>query len=692
MNTRRASAGEVPVVERAAARAAELRAEIAEHDRRYYLEDAPIISDAAYDALMDELAALEAAHPELVTPDSPTQRVGPPELVTAFQPVDHAIPMLSLGKASSEDELYEWVARMRRQLGLADADPAPFRYSCEPKYDGLSVELVYEDGALTLGSTRGNGVTGEDVTLNLRTIRGLPKELSASARARAPGLFEVRGEVFIPVAAFRELNRSLEESGDRTFANPRNAAAGSLRQKDPRVSATRPLAFCAYGIGRWQGGEHASHSETIAVLRELGFPVSEHALTTGELGEVVGYYRDLLSRRDALPFEMDGIVCKVDGYDLQRELGAVSRSPRWAIAWKFPPMRRETRLLDIQVSVGRTGALTPFAILEPVRLSGAMVSKATLHNADEVERKDIRKGDVVLVERAGDVIPRVIQPLVERRSGAEQAFIMPSACPVCGAPAERAEGEAAAYCTGASCPAQLVQRLFHFAHRGAMDIEGLGEKLAGQLVETGLVKDVGDLYALSLDDLLGLERMAEKSATNLLTALEASKDRPLARVLAALGIRHVGETVAKVLARAFPSVSALAAANEEDLARTPNVGPIVAKSVHTFLSSEHNRAVIDKLRAAGVRLENPDEVDRPRPFDGLNIVVTGKLEGWSRRGIKEFLEGLGARVASSVSKKTDYVIAGADAGSKLKKAKDLERPVLDEPGFRALLAAHGVEA
>ncbi|GIW72972.1 MAG: DNA ligase [Planctomycetota bacterium] len=672
--------------EAAARRAAELRRQIAEHDRRYYLEDAPVISDAEYDALFDELLALERTYPELVTPDSPTQRVGPPELTTDFAPVRHAVPMLSLAKANERSEVREWMARMRRQLGLAE--DVPIRLVCEPKYDGLSVELTYEQGRFVLGSTRGNGLVGEDVTENLRTIPSIPARLRGRG---VPALADVRGEVYMPVAAFEALNRTLSEAGERTFANPRNAAAGSLRQKDPRVTASRPLAFVAHGIGRWEGGaaQHC-HSRTLATLERLGFPVSDRRLVTEDLEEVERYYEELLAAREHAPYEMDGVVIKVDDYALQRELGEVSRSPRWAIAWKFPPVERTTRLLDIQVSVGRTGALTPFAILEPVVLSGARVSRATLHNEDEIRRKDIRIGDVVVVRRAGEVIPQVVAPVIERRTGRERPFVMPARCPVCGAPVERAEGEAVAYCTGARCPAQLVQRLTHFASRNAMDIDGLGEKLAQQLVERGLVSDVGDLYALREEQLLGLDRMAQKSAGNLLAAIERSRDRPLARLLYGLGIRHVGETVARALARAFPSIERLRAASEQEIAAVPGIGPVVARSVYTFFHTPDTALVLDKLARAGVRLADPVEQERARPLEGKTVVVTGRLEGWSRTEIEELLERLGARVASSVSKRTDLVIAGADPGSKLERARQLGRPVIDEAGLRQLLAQHGV--
>ncbi|RME76962.1 MAG: NAD-dependent DNA ligase LigA [Planctomycetota bacterium] len=672
-------------------RAEELRREIAEHDRHYYLEDAPVISDAEYDRLLDELIAIETAHPELITPDSPTQRVGPPELVTEFRPVEHALPMLSLSKVTSESEFHDWIGRIRRQLGLPADAPLPCHFCCEPKFDGLSVELVYENGEFTLGSTRGNGLVGEDVTLNLRTIRSIPRRLERRGGHEPPRLLEVRGEVYMPIAAFRKLNRELEKAGERVFANPRNAAAGSLRQKDPRVTARRPLAFYAWGIGRWPDNPHPTHSATMRALARFGFPVYEDSCVSKDPKRVAAYHARLLERRASMPFEMDGTVAKVDEYAIQRELGQVARSPRWAIAWKFPPIQRETRLLDIGISVGRTGALTPFAILEPVEIAGAIVRRASLHNFDEIERKDIRIGDWVWVERAGDVIPYVVGPIVERRTGKERRFVPPTHCPVCGAPVDRAPGEATAYCTGASCPAQRVQRLVYFASRTGMDIEGLGEKLATQLVERGLVEDVGDLYFLRKEQLLELERMGEKSADNLLGAIERSKRQPLSRVLTALGIRHVGPTVARLLVRHFPSIDALAAASEEQLAAIPQIGPVVAHSVRTFFSSERNREVIEKLRRAGVQLEEATTHEGPRPFEGKTVVVTGRLERWTRSEIKEFLERLGAHVASSVSKRTDFVLAGEDPGSKLDRARELGRPVLDEQAFVAELRKLGID-
>lgn len=676
--------GAVPEDEAEARREAEaLREELREHNYRYYVLDDPLVADAEYDALLDRLRAIEERHPGLVTPDSPTQTVGAETISTDFRPVEHAVPMLSLGKANAAEEVREWSARIRRHLG-AEPDAA-IALSCEPKFDGLSVELVYHEGRLVLGSTRGNGRVGEDVTLNLRTLGTVPDRIEG-----APDLLEVRGEVYIELGAFEELNRGLEEEGKPAFANPRNAAAGSLRQKDPRVTAGRPLTFCAYGVGRAQGLGAATQSATVRALEGLGLPVSDRHERVADVDGAIAYFERLLGARHDLGYEADGVVVKVDDLELQRELGEVSHSPRWAIAYKFPPVQRTTRIVRIDVSVGRTGAVTPFAELEPVLLSGATVRRATLHNEDEVRRKDIREGDVALVQRGGDVIPAVIKVFPEKRTGDERPFSMPERCPVCGAGIERAEGEAVAYCTGAQCPAQLVQRIFNFGSRGALDIDGLGEKLATQLVEEGLVEDVGDLYGLTREDLLGLERMGERSAQNLLDALERSKERPLANVLIGLGIRFVGDTVARTLARAFGSVDGLAGATEEELTAIHGIGPVVARSVHRFFREEANREVLDKLRRAGVRLEErAEEGERARPLAGKTFVVTGTLEGCTRAEIKERLEGLGAHVAGSVSKRTDYVVAGESAGSKLDKAKKLDRTILDEAGLERLLEEVG---
>jgi DNA ligase (NAD+) len=659
-----------------------LRDEIERANHAYYVGRAPIMSDEDWDARFDELVGLEAQFPDLVTPDSPTQRVGAVDAVsTDFRPVPHALPMLSLGKANRDDEVTEWLDRVRRLLDRpTDASVA---LSCEPKYDGLSVELVYRHGRLEVGSTRGDGLIGEDVTANLRTIATVPATLGAGA----PPLLEVRGEVYMPIEPFQQLNRALEQAGKPLFANPRNAAAGSLRQKDPAVTRSRPLSFFAHGLGRIEGLGIATHSAALSALRGFGVPTTD-CRVLDSIDEVSAFYRDLLDRRDRLPYEMDGIVIKVDEFALQQELGWVSRSPRWAVAWKFPPVQRRTRILRIMPSVGRTGAITPFAELEPVILSGARVKLASLFNLDEVRRKDIREGDIALVQRGGEVIPNVVRVFPEERPpGGLPEWRLPERCPACGAAIERIEGEANAYCTGPRCPAQIVQRLFHFAHRGAMDIGGLGEKTVMQLIDAGLVHDAADLFTLSRDQLLNLDRMGTKSADKLLAALEQAKDRPVARLVYGLGIRHVGETVAALLARAYPTLDELVLATEEDLRNVSGIGPVVARSVATFFRSPDTRAMIEKLRAAGVRLHDAPRVQGPRPLAGKTIVLTGTFGGYSREQLKNLLLDYGAKVASSVSKKTDFVIAGSDPGTKLDKARELGRPILDEAGLQNLLAS-----
>jgi DNA ligase (NAD+) len=587
--------------------------------------------------------------------------------------------MLSLGKAGTEEEVREWDARVRRILALPE--DAPLRYTCEPKYDGLSVELVYAGGRLKVASTRGDGFVGEDLTENIRTLRSVPERLGKEA----PALLEVRGEVYVPIKAFEKFVKEHAVEGKAAPANPRNFAAGSLRQKDPDVTRSRPLEFLAHGLGRFDGLPVASQSEAIARLEKLGLPTTG-CQVVDSLAGLAAYYADIAGRRDSLPYELDGIVIKVDDFRLQEELGWVARSPRWALAWKFPPVQRRTKILKIIPSVGRTGIITPFAQLEPVMLSGARVKQASLFNLDEIRRKDVREGDIALVQRGGEVIPNVVKVYPEERppEGLPE-WQMPENCPVCGARVERQEGEVAAYCTGARCPAQMVQRLFHFAGRGGMDIEGLGEKTIYQMVSTGLLADAGDIFSLTREQLLELERMGEKSADNLLAAIDTARDRPLARLVYALGIRHVGETAARLLARAYPRVDDLAKASEEDLVQVAGIGPVVAKSAATFFHNPDTRVVLDKLRAARVRLE--DEAERPgsRPLAGKTFVLTGTFETWSREELKERLENLGAKVSSSVSKKTSYVVAGSNPGTKLDKAKELEITIIDEAGMKAML-------
>ena len=662
-----------------AQRAEQLREQINYHNYRYYVLDDPEIPDAEYDRLLRELQALEAEHPELVTPDSPTQRVGA-EPLKAFGEVRHEIPMLSLANAFSDEELEDFDRRVRERLGRDTA----VSYAAEPKLDGLAISLLYENGRLVRAATRGDGTTGEDVTQNVRTIDAIPLRLRGKDY---PPLLEVRGEVFMPKAGFAALNEQQRDKGEKAFANPRNAAAGSLRQLDSRITASRPLTFFSYGVGKVAGGSlPEKHSAIMAQLRDWGLPVSpELKLVEGAEG-CLGYYQDLGRRRDGLPYEIDGVVYKVDSLALQDELGFVSRAPRWAIAHKFPAQEELTVLHDVEWQVGRTGALTPVARLEPVHVAGVMVSNATLHNLDEIERKDVRVGDTVIVRRAGDVIPEVVSVVMARRPSHTRKIHLPETCPVCGSDVERPEGEAVARCTGGLfCPAQRKNAIKHFASRRAMDIEGLGDKLVEQLVDSGLVATVADLYELSVEQVAGLERMAEKSAQNLITALTESKRTSLARFLFALGIREVGEATAQNLAQYFGDLAELMAADEAALQDVPDVGPVVAQHIAHFFQQAHNREVIEKLLAAGInwpKIEVREVAELP--LAGKTIVLTGTLS-MPRDEAKARLQALGAKVAGSVSKKTSLVVAGEDAGSKLAKAQELGIEVIDEAGLLSLL-------
>jgi len=653
-----------------------LRRAIEHHNHRYHVLDDPEITDAEYDELFRRLEALERDHPALVTPDSPTQRVGAAP-ASGFATVTHRQQMLSLQNATSREEVEEFDARIRKFLAR-DA----IAYTGEPKMDGVAVELVYEQGVLTVGSTRGDGVTGENVTANIRTIKSVPLRLRTGGRA-APRLLEVRGEVYLPLDAFRALNREREEAGLPRFANPRNATAGSLKQLDSRITANRPLDLVCHGVGEVEGASFATQAELLAALAAWGLKPVPQSRVLASVDEVAAYHDDLAARREALPFEIDGVVVKVDDRTLQRRLGQVSRSPRWAVAWKFKPRQATTRVLDIFPSVGRTGVLTPAAEMEPVAVGGVTVRNASLHNMDEVERKDVRIGDHVVIERAGDVIPYVVEVLTERRTGEERRFHMPQHCPVCGAKVVRAEGEVAYRCTGADCPAQLKQRLQFFAHRGAMDIQGLGEKLVEQLVDTGLVKHLPDLYRLDLATLVELERMGEKSATNLLAQIEHSKQTTLPRFLTALGIRQVGDATAKALAEHFRTLDAVVAAPVEALQEVRDVGPEVAASIRQFFDEPRNARLVKQLVAAGVK---PAPVERAHGrLAGKKFVLTGGLASMTRPEAQRRIEALGGRVVGSVSKETDYVVVGTDAGSKLKRAEKLGVARLDEDAFLALL-------
>ena len=680
----------------AAERVESLRQQIRVADRAYYVLDNPILSDAEYDRLMQELAALEAEHPELVRPDSPTQRVGgaPSE---RFGRVVHREPMLSLGNVQTDEELDDLDARVHRLLGLPAEEPV--RYVVEPKLDGLAVELVYEGGALAQGSTRGDGVNGEDVTQNLRTVgrvganRGIPARLAGDP----PRRLEVRGEVLLQKEHFAAMNQLLVRQGAQPFANPRNAAAGSLRQLDWRITATRPLSFIAYEALVPGGDPWKHHWEKLQALAAFGFETNpENRLCLG-MGEVKAYRDRMADRRFELPYDTDGVVVKVDDLDWRRRLGAASKFPRWAAAFKYAPQEETTRVRDIWASVGRTGVLTPVVEVDPVRLSGALVSRATLHNEDEMRRKDIRAGDWVLVRRAGEVIPEVVKPLPERRTGAETPFTFPSACPVCGARVVREEGEKVYRCTGAACPAQLAQRLTHFAQRRAMDIEGLGDKLAAGLVERGAVKEFADLYAVPFrvwqelfsrprkeQDAKKKPELPEKSAQNMVEALERSKATTLRRLLYALGIPQVGEATAATLARAFGDVARFMDASEEALLAVRDIGPETAAEIRAWTAEPQNRGVVERLLAAGIR-PAPEAIDARGPFAGKTVVLTGSLSALGRDDAKAEIERRGGKVSGSVSRKTDMVVAGEEAGSKLDKAQALGVRVVREEEFLRML-------
>lgn len=660
-----------------------LRAEIEKHNYQYYVLDTPLIPDAEYDRLFRELQELEAKHPELLTPDSPTQRVGGKPL-DMFQPVRHAVPMLSIRTETdiSDQGAIAFDARVRRELKLG-ADSPPIEYACELKFDGLAINLRYEQGVLVQATTRGDGETGEDVTQNVRTIHSIPLRLKNCEAV----VIEVRGEVYMSRKDFQRYNEKQRAKGLHTLVNPRNGAAGSIRQLDPAIAAQRPLSFFAYGLGEIKGWHlPATHSNVLDALSKMGVPVSdERAVVKGAEG-LEACHRNIEKMRDSLPFDIDGVVYKVNSLAMQNELGFVSREPRWACAHKYPAEEQITRVRDIEVQVGRTGKLTPVAKLEPVFVGGTTVSNATLHNEDEIRRKDVHIGDTVIVRRAGDVIPEVVGVVLDRRPPDTKAFMMPKVCPVCGSHVVREEGEADWRCTGGLyCPAQRKQALLHFASRRAMDIEGLGDKLVDQLVEGGIVETPADLYKLGMNVLANLERMGEKSAFNLIEAIEGSKRPTLARFIYALGIRNVGETTAKDLARHFASLDNLIAADVERLQLVPDVGPVVAQSIRDFFAEQHNRDVIAGLLKHGVDPQHTGAAAEVLPLSGKTFVLTGTLASMGRDEAKEKLENLGAKVSGSVSKKTDYVVAGVEAGSKLAKAQELNVPVLDEEAFLKML-------
>lgn len=659
----------------AESRVALLRAELVRHRRLYYELSAPEISDAEYDALERELAELEARFPELAAADSPTRTVGG-TASAAFAPVPHPAPLLSLDNAFDEEDVREWHERLVRRLGRED-----LAFVCELKLDGLSVALAYRDGAFVQGATRGDGQTGEDVTGNLRTIPDVPSRLHG-----APPLLVVRGEVYLPIQVFAEFNARREEEGQSVFANPRNMAAGSLRQIDPRVTASRPLACYCYQVIHSEGYEPADQAGVLEDLARWGFAVDQrHRLCRG-LEEVLAYCREWTAKRHTLPYDADGVVIKLSPTDLQAQAGATSKSPRWAIAFKFPAEQAETTVEAIDIQVGRTGALTPVAKLAPVRLAGVMISSASLHNEEEVRRKDVREGDTVLIERAGGVIPYVVRVNADKRPVVAVPFEFPKACPVCGGPVHRPEGEAILRCANRSCKAQLKEGLRHFASRDAMDIGGLGRVLVENLVEGGLVKRLPDLYALTEETAAALPRMAEKSAANLLAQIAASRTRPYERVLYALGIRQVGEETAKALSERFTSLDALMGASAEDLQEVEGVGPKVAAEVVAFFEVPENRAMVDRLRAAGLTLVAPERPKGERPLAGWTFVLTGTLGSMPRPKAKAALEAMGAKVAGSVSKSTGAVVAGSEAGSKLQEARKLGVPVLDDAALLQVLS------
>ena len=666
------------MVDAEARRAAELRDLIRHHEYRYHVLDDPEVSDAEYDALVRELQALEAARPELVMVDSPTQRVGAP-VSGAFAPVTHQERMFSLDNVVDLEELEAWRDRLVRSLGHE-----PSGYACELKIDGLAVSLTFEAGRFVRGATRGDGVTGEDVTANVRTLEAVPLVL----RGEAPAVMEVRGEIYMPVTAFDELNARQAELGEKPYVNPRNTAAGSVRQKDPAITATRRLSLWVYQLGYLDGGpEFTTHTEEMEWLQSLGLRVNPTSRSYRDLRGVESFVQEAEQSRHAQDYEIDGIVVKVDSLADQAALGFTAKSPRWAVAYKLPPEEKTTVLRDIEINVGRTGAVTPYAVLEPVFVGGVTVTTATLHNEGEVHRKDVRPGDTVIVRRAGDVIPEVVGPIAANRPSGARRWRMPGRCPFCGYPIVLPEGEAKARCTGGyACPSRLREYLFHFASRGAMDIEGLGYKTVDFLLAEHLISDPADIFVLTPDDLLGHERWGELSVANLMAAIDAARDRPLARLLVGLGIDHVGGTVARSLARGFGSIDNLAAATEDEIAAIDGIGPEIAASVAGWFDDADNRQLIEKLRAAGVRFEDPVAVGvGPNGLAGVTLVITGSLEGFSRDAAKAAVEEQGGKVTGSVSGKTSALVAGASPGSKLAKAEQLGIPILDEAGFRRLL-------
>ena len=656
----------------------ELRELINRHNHLYYVLDNPEISDAEYDRLFDELLALEKAHQTLVSSDSPTQRVGASPL-EEFETVRHALPMLSLNKAMSEPDFIDF---HRRVLELTEVPEEKIRYTVEPKFDGLAVELVFNDGVFQSAATRGDGIRGEDVSLNLRTVKSIPLRLMGKLN---PQLIEVRGEVIMNKKDFSKLNKGRAETDEPLFANPRNAAAGSVRQLDPKITSTRPLSMYAYGIGRIEGNRLDNHWDSLRYLKKLGFKISRYVESCETIEQVKAYYQRILARRDDLPYEIDGIVIKVDKFRLQEKMGELSRSPRWAIAWKFPAQQEHSRIKDIIISVGRTGALTPVALLEPVRVGGVLVSRASLHNEDELRKKDVRIGDKVIVQRAGDVIPEVVKVIASERTGQERTFSMPNQCPVCGSRVERPEGEAIHRCTGMGCPAQIKENLAHFSSKGAMGIEGVGHKYLKQMVDKGIIKDQADLYLLTKQDLMRMERMGDKLAENMLQAIDESKHPILSRLIYALGIRNVGSHLAEVLAKNFGSIESIANQSREDLIQVHEIGPIVAQSIENFFHNPKNLKILEKLKEGGVNFPVEKSEIGEKPLAGKSFVLTGSLDAFTRDEAGRIVKDMGGRVTTSVSKKTDYLILGKEPGSKRDKAERLGIKTLTETDFKKMV-------
>lgn len=666
-----------------AARAEELRRLINHHNYRYYVLDAPEIADAEYDLLMRELIDIESRHSELVAADSPTQRVGG-EALDTFKPVRHRTRMLSLANAFSFDELSAFFDRVCKDLGTQEVEMV-----CELKIDGVAVSLVYENGFYASAATRGDGEVGEDITANVKTISSLPLRLRLVEGDGAPEILEVRGEAYLSKEQFKQINEERQELGLPLFANPRNAAAGSLRQLDPKVTAKRNLDIFVYALGFVSGRSFSGHWEVLQYLKDAGLKINPHVKLTSNVAEAYEFCSSWQERRHSLDFEIDGVVVKVNSFAQQEQLGSTSKAPRWAIAYKFPAEQKTTLLKDILVSVGRTGALTPFAVLEPVVVAGSTISKATLHNEDEIRRKDIRIGDTVVVQKAGDVIPEVVAPIISLRTGDEREFVMPRHCPACGTEAMRPEDEAVARCVNINCPAVIFEHVIHFAARSAMDIDGLGEAVARQLLQKGLIRDVGDIFCLTKEELLGIEHFKDKAAANLYLAIQASKARPLSRLLFALGIRHIGAHVAEVIANRFGTIDRICRAGFEELVATPEVGPRIAQSLVEFCAEERNRALIEKLRTAGVNLEQRRETSQAevdQRFIGKTFVFTGALSLFTRDEAETLVEEHGGKATSSVSKKTDFVVAGENAGSKLDKAQKLGVRIISEDDFKRLIS------